>query len=72
MVERRENKVGNAHSFGNVGDILALGIFNIGFYSLPVVCDQEDSVRTLEGCGQGVDRVQISLRCRPQLVFFIF
>jgi hypothetical protein len=51
MVERRENKVGNAHGLGNIGDILALGVFNIGVHSLPVVCDQEDSVRTLEGCG---------------------
>lgn len=64
MLERREDKVRNAHGLGIAGYILALRILHVGAHSLSVVGAQEDSVRAREtNPGQWPDHVSCSVIC---------
>jgi hypothetical protein len=53
--QRRKYQVRNTKGLANIGNVLALGIFDIRIQDFPVICDQENNVGALDGCSQRID-----------------
>lgn len=71
VVEGGENQVGDANSLSSVRHILALRVLNIGIHGFPVVGDEKDSVRALQGLGQRLRRTKVGLDDRGAITVSI-
>lgn len=59
--KRREDELFDASSLASVGDSLSLSDLSIATVSLPVVCDEEDSVSVLDSWSDLLSGVHVGL-----------
>lgn len=61
VYQRREDEVGDAGGFSGVGDIFALGVFDLLLGGFPEVGDEENGVGVCHGGGDGGGGVHVRL-----------